>query len=69
MTRSRASVILVYRTSISGRHGAHHVAEVKGIPSSFVVDAKGKRGVDGDWFHDSNITELENRIKALVAVK
>jgi thiol-disulfide isomerase/thioredoxin len=43
--------------------------EVKGMPSSFLVDGKGNVAAVETGFHDTNVAELENRIKALLAAK
>ena len=42
---------------------------VKAMPSSFLVDAKGSVAFVESGFRDENIAELEGRIKALVAAK
>jgi cytochrome c biogenesis protein CcmG, thiol:disulfide interchange protein DsbE len=42
---------------------------VKAMPSSFLVDARGSVAFVESGFRDENIPELEGRIKALVAAK
>ena len=45
------------------------VWNVKAMPTSYVVDAKGNVAMVESGFKDENIAELENRIKTLVGAK
>ena len=44
-------------------------ANVKAMPTSFLIDAKGNVAMVESGFKDENIAELETRIKTLVGSK
>ena len=43
--------------------------DVKAMPTSYIIDAKGNVAMVESGFKDENVPELENRIKALVGAK